>query len=101
MPIAGCCETGSWVLAIAADPALLQALAGGYRMGPMRVTLRQRDGRLYVQADGQDEYAMGHDDAGDFYPLEFDAVLRPQRNADGSYGFAWMQSGAVIPATRD
>ncbi len=85
----------------APEPALLEALAGEYRLqGATKVTLRQRDGRLYVQADGQEEAAMGHDDAGDFYPLETDAVLRPQRKADGSYGFTWMQMGAVLPATR-
>lgn len=35
---------------------------------------------------------MGYDSAGDFYPLKFDAVLRPKRNADGTYTFlvsAW------------
>lgn len=85
----------------APEPALLEALAGEYRLqGATKMTLRQRDGRLYVQADGQEEAAMGHDDAGDFYPLETDAVLRPQRKADGSYGFTWMQMGAVLPATR-
>jgi hypothetical protein len=86
---------------VAADPALLQALAGDYQLqGAMKMTLRARDGRLYVQAEGQHEHAMGHDDAGDFYPLDVDAVLRPQRHADGSYGFTWTQMGAAIPATR-
>lgn len=86
---------------VAADPALLAALAGEYQLqGAMKMTLRERDGRLYVQAEGQGEYAMGHDDAGDFFPLELDAVLRPQRRADGSYGFTWAQMGAVLPATR-
>ena len=86
---------------VAPDPALLQALAGEYQLqGAMRMTLRERNGRLYVQADGQDEYAMGHDDAGDFYPLELDAVLRPQQRADGSYGFSWMQMGGMFAATR-
>ncbi|MBO9715516.1 MAG: serine hydrolase [Pseudoxanthomonas sp.] len=87
--------------AVAAEPALLQALVGEYRLQEtMTMTLRQRDGRLFIQADGQGEFEMGHDDAGDFFPLAFDAVLRPQRRVDGSYGFTWMQSGAAIPATR-
>jgi len=43
---------------------------------------------------------MGHDDAGDFHALQVDAVLRPQRRADGSYGFVWSQMGAEIPAAR-
>ncbi|WP_162406372.1 serine hydrolase domain-containing protein [Pseudoxanthomonas jiangsuensis] len=86
---------------VAADPALLQALAGEYQLqGGMKMTLRTREGRLHVQAEGQGEYAMGHDDAGDFYPLELDAVLHPLRKADGRYGFTWMQMGAMVPATR-
>lgn len=86
---------------VAADPALLQALAGDYQLqGGMGMTLRVRDGQLYGQAQGQPEFAMGHDDAGDFYPRQLDAVLHPQRRADGSYGFTWTQMGAVIPAAR-
>jgi len=85
----------------APDPALLQALAGEYQLqGAMKMTLRERDGRLHIQAEGQGEYAMGHDDAGDFYPLELDAVLRPQKRSDGSYAFTWMQMGGMFPATR-
>jgi len=87
--------------AVAADPALLQALAGDYQLqGGMKMTLRARDGRLFIQAQGQGEYEMGHDDAGDFYPLAVDAVLSPQRKADGSYAFTWTQMGAVLPARR-
>jgi len=86
---------------VAAAPELLQALAGEYQLqGTMKMVLRPRDGRLYVQADGQAEQAMGHDDAGDFHALQVDAVLRPQRRADGSYGFVWSQMGAEIPAVR-
>jgi D-alanyl-D-alanine-carboxypeptidase/D-alanyl-D-alanine-endopeptidase len=86
---------------VAAEPALLEALAGEYQLqGGMKMTLRQRDGRLVIRAAGQVEYEMGHDDAGDFYPLQLDAVLRPQRKADGTYGFTWMQMGAAFPATR-
>jgi hypothetical protein len=64
------------------------------------MTLRQHGDRLFLQPEGQDEFEMGHDDAGDFFPLAFDAMLRPQRRADGSYGFIWMRSGVAIPATR-
>jgi hypothetical protein len=85
----------------AAEPALLQALVGEYRLqDAMRMTLRQHGDRLFLQPEGQDEFEMGHDDAGDFFPLAFDAMLRPQRRADGSYGFIWMRSGVAIPATR-
>jgi hypothetical protein len=43
---------------------------------------------------------MGYDSAGDFYPHKFDAVLRPKRKADGSYGFTWFQGGGAVEAKR-
>ena len=80
------------------DPALLTALEGEYLLqGGMRMQLRPREGKLFVQAQGQGEYEMGYDDAGDFFPLAFDAVLRPR---DGGQGFAWMQMGGVETAMR-
>ena len=84
-----------------APQALLEALAGEYQLqGAMAMTLRHRDGKLFVQAAGQGEIEMGHDDAGDFFPLELDAVLTPHRKASGEYGFTWSQMGAVLPASR-
>ncbi|MBD9368556.1 serine hydrolase domain-containing protein [Xanthomonas sp. XNM01] len=86
---------------VSAPTDLLQALAGDYQLqGAMAMTLRVRDGALFAQADGQPEFALAYDDAGDFHPLQLDAILRPQRKADGSYVFAWHQMGAVMPATR-
>ncbi|HRP71313.1 MAG TPA: serine hydrolase [Luteimonas sp.] len=87
---------------LAAPPqALLDALEGEYQLqGAMQMTLRQRDGRLYAQAAGQGEYELAYDDAGDFFPRELDALLSPQKKADGGYGFSWSQMGAVIPARR-
>jgi len=83
------------------EPALLQALAGDYQVqGAMKMSLRSRDGTLFLQPAGQPEYEMAYDDAGDFYPRDFDAVLRPAKRADGTYGFTWMQAGAVLPAVR-
>jgi hypothetical protein len=41
---------------------------------------------------------MGYDSAGDFYPLQFDALLRPKRKADGTYAFTWFQLGAAQEA---
>jgi hypothetical protein len=55
---------------------------------------------LTIQADGQGEFEMGYDSAGDFYPLQFDAVLRPKRKADGTYIFTWFQLGAALEAER-
>lgn len=85
---------------VAADGALLDALAGEYRLaGGMKMTLRRKGDALEIEPAGQGTYVMGHDSAGDFYPREFDAVLRPQRNAQGQ-SFIWMQMGAALPATR-
>lgn len=82
------------------DGALLDALVGEYRLpSGMKMTLRRKGDTLEVQAAGQSAYAMGYDSAGDFYPREFDAVLRPQRTADGQT-FTWMQMGGVMPAKR-
>jgi D-alanyl-D-alanine-carboxypeptidase/D-alanyl-D-alanine-endopeptidase len=85
---------------IAADGALLDALAGEYQLaGGMKMTLRRKGDALEIEPAGQGTYVMGHDSAGDFYPREFDAVLRPQRNAQGQ-SFIWMQMGAALPAKR-
>ena len=88
---------------VAATPpqALLDGLVGDYQLqGMMKVSLRQRDGRLFAQAEGQPEFELAYDSAGDFHPLAVDALLRPQRKADGSHAFTWMQGGGVVPATR-
>lgn len=80
---------------------LLDALSGDYMLPPFgQMTLRQRDGRLFGQLVGQPEFEMARDDAGDFFPLEVDAILTPRRKANGEYGFTWSQMGGVFPATR-
>lgn len=82
------------------DAALLDGLVGDYALaGGMKMTLRRQGDALEIHPAGQGAYRMGHDSAGDFYPRDFDAVLRPQRGADG-YTFIWMQMGAAVPATR-
>jgi CubicO group peptidase (beta-lactamase class C family) len=86
---------------VAPPQELLEALAGDYQLrGAMKMTLRQYDGTLFAQSAGQPEIRMGYDDAGDFFPLEVDALLTPQKKADGEYGFTWTQLGAAFPATR-
>jgi len=83
------------------DQALLDGLEGEYQLqGAMKVSLRQRDGKLFAQAEGQPEFELGHDSEGDFYPFVVDALLKPQRKADGSYVFTWMQGGGALPAVR-
>ena len=79
---------------------LLAALVGEYQLqGGMKMKLSSKDGALVIQATGQPAFVMGHDSRGDFFPLDFDAVLRPQRGADGRYGFTWLQGGGAMTAT--
>lgn len=85
---------------IPADPALLDALAGEYQLpGGLRMTVRRHGDALEVQAAGQAAHRLGHDSAGDFYPRDFDAILRPWKTASGQT-FIWMQGGGQLPATR-
>jgi serine-type D-Ala-D-Ala carboxypeptidase/endopeptidase len=83
------------------DATLIDALAGKYRLaGGLGIELRHKDNGLTIQADGQPEFEMGFDSSGDFYPLKFDALLRPMRKADGSYIFTWFQGGGALEAER-
>lgn len=86
---------------IDAPAALLASLAGEYELdGGLRMRLWVRDGALWSQASGQAAYELAHDDAGDFYPLGYDALLRPRRGADGRYTFVLMQGGGAAQARR-
>lgn len=88
--------------AVAADPKKLETLAGRYRLdfGPgLGMELRNRDGRLWVQADGQPEFELGHDNVGDFYVLAFDAVLRLAAPGE-AHAFIWLQGGGVARGFR-
>ena len=68
------------------DAALLAALVGQYDVQPgMKLAISREGGKLFTQATGQEKFAMGYDSEGDFFPLEFDAILRPKKRADGSY----------------
>lgn len=87
--------------AVAAPSGLIDALVGQYQLqGAMKLQLSRKDDTLVIQAEGQPAFQMGYDDAGDFYPLAFDALLKPQKQADGSYGFTWSQGGGTVPAQR-
>ena len=84
-----------------ADAKLIDALVGGYRLqGGLGIQLRHKGNALTIQASGQPEFQMGYDSAGDFYPLQFDALLRPKRKADGTYTFTWFQGGGALEAER-
>jgi hypothetical protein len=84
---------------VKASDELLDGLTGHYQVGAVKMKVSRKGDALVVQADGQGSYTMAHDDAGDFYPLDFDALLRPGRTSKG-YGFSWMQGGAVVAAQR-
>lgn len=87
--------------AVKAPSDLIDALAGEYRLqGAMKMRLRRKGDALEIQAEGQPAFEMGYDDAGDFYPLAFDALLRPQRRADGGMSFVWTQLGGQMAAER-
>lgn len=92
---------GSPRRAAIAAPRLLEALRGRYRLqNGMTMVLRRKGTVLTIQADRQPVFAMGHDSAGDFYPLAFDALLRPRRLADGTFAFTWFQGGGALGAKR-
>jgi hypothetical protein len=75
-------------------------LSGDYELANgMIVRLSRRGSELLAQAADQRSFVLGHDTAGDFYPLEFDAVLRPARSAEG-WTFTWIQGGGALPARR-
>ena len=93
--------SGAPRLVATADAKLIDALSGKYRLqGGLGIELRHKDSGLTIQADGQPEFEMGFDSSGDFYPLKFDALLRPKRKADGSYAFTWFQLGSEQEAAR-
>ena len=88
-------------LVATADAKLIDALVGHYRLqSDLGMELRHKGKALTIQADGQPEFEMAFDSAGDFFPLQFDALLRPTRKADGSYTFTWFQLGGALSAER-
>ena len=88
--------------AVDTPPALRQALAGDYELGPMTLKIRDADGRLTAQAPGQGAFELRLDSRGDFYPLGFSALLRPQAAASGQpvERFAWHQMGGQMEGRR-
>jgi serine-type D-Ala-D-Ala carboxypeptidase/endopeptidase len=83
------------------DTALIDAVVGRYRLPfGLELELRRKANGLTIQADGQPEFEMEYDSAGEFYPLAFDAVLQPRRMFDGTYTFTWYQLGGIQKAER-
>jgi D-alanyl-D-alanine-carboxypeptidase/D-alanyl-D-alanine-endopeptidase len=84
-----------------AEVKLIDALVGRYRLPfGLDLELRRKGNRLTIQADEEPEFEMEYDSAGEFYPFEFDAVLRPRRKVDGTYTFTWYQLGGTHRAER-
>jgi D-alanyl-D-alanine-carboxypeptidase/D-alanyl-D-alanine-endopeptidase len=84
-----------------AEVKLIDALVGRYLLQfGLGMELRRKDNKLTIQPDGEPEFEMEYDSAGEFFPLEFDAVLRPRRKVDGTYTFTWFQLGGIHPAER-
>jgi serine-type D-Ala-D-Ala carboxypeptidase/endopeptidase len=84
-----------------AEVKLIDALVGRYRLQfGLGMELRRKDKKLTIQADDEPEFEMEYDSAGEFFPMEFDAILRPRRIVDGTYTFTWFQLGGIHPAER-
>jgi D-alanyl-D-alanine-carboxypeptidase/D-alanyl-D-alanine-endopeptidase len=80
---------------------LIDALVGRYRLPiGLGMELRRQGNKLTIQADGEPEFEMEYDSAGEFYPFEFDAILQPRRKVDGTYTFTWYQLGGIHQAER-
>lgn len=88
--------------AVEAPAALSKALAGDYELGPMRIKIWDADGRLMAQASGQAAFELRHDSRGDFYPLGFSALVRPEPPASGQpvARFSWRQGGGAMEGRR-
>ncbi len=83
------------------DEALLKSLAGDWLIqGALPMKARTDEGVLYVQAQGQPEFALAHDSHGDFFAQDFDMVLTPKLGENGQYSMILRQGGGVIPVTR-
>ena len=77
-----------------AEVKLIDALVGRYRLRTgLSTEFRRRGGEPTVQFDGEPEFELKYDSAGEFYPSEFDAVLQPRRKVDGTYTFNWYVLG--------
>lgn len=88
--------------AVDAPVALRKAIAGEYELAGMKLKIWDADGRLMAQASGQAAFELRHDSRGDFYPLGFSALLRPEPPAGGQpvARFSWHQMGGTMEGRR-
>jgi serine-type D-Ala-D-Ala carboxypeptidase/endopeptidase len=86
------------------DKKLLDSLVGEYMIGDsLPATLRTREGKLYIQAQGQPEFELGYDTGGDFFAFDFDAVLKRDgaaKSAGDGGKLSWLQGGGEVAFTR-
>lgn len=83
------------------SPALVQALAGRYRVtDALEVTLVDQAGALVAVLPDGATLTFGYDSRGDFFPHELAGVLTPTRAPDGTQTFVWIQGGVPVSATR-
>lgn len=81
--------------------ALVNALVGDYQIKDgQRLRLLRRGSTLAAQVEGQPRLALGYDSSGDFFAATVDVLLRPQREADGSYSLQLHQLGGIQVARR-
>jgi serine-type D-Ala-D-Ala carboxypeptidase/endopeptidase len=93
--------TGTPRNAATAEVKLIDALVGRYRLPiGLSMELRRKGNKLTIQFDGEPEFEMEYDSAGEFYPFEFDAILQPRRKVDGAYTFTWHALGGSQQAER-
>ena len=83
-----------------APDTLLEALAGVYQLADLVVTLEAQAGQLLGRIAGQRTLVLSYDSAGEFFPVDMDAVLVPVKQDDDTYTFEWIQDGVTIPAQR-
>jgi serine-type D-Ala-D-Ala carboxypeptidase/endopeptidase len=84
-----------------AEVKLIDVLVGRYRLpNGLGMELRRQGNKLTIQADAEPELEMEYDSAGEFYLLEFDAILQPRRKVEGAYTFTWYQLGGICQAER-
>jgi serine-type D-Ala-D-Ala carboxypeptidase/endopeptidase len=88
---------------------LAKGLAGRYQMASDSSTLtfelketKTSDGQpeLTLVIDGQQPYPLKLDSAGDLFLTPVDAVVRPRKRSDGSYGVSYLQGGGNVSVKR-
>ncbi len=84
-----------------APPALTKALLGDYEAMGTPVRIFVEGGKLWWHDPEQGALELLYDSAGEFYPAEGSATLRPNVGADGSVnGLVWSQGGGQLEVVR-